>query len=176
MYRSFTARGTHRWIDILQDLVSGYNNSKHRSTGFKPNDVNASNEREIRKKLFPKIKKKKLHTKSYFQIGDSVRITRKKSVFQKGYEQTYSYEVFKVSEIKDTYPVTYGLQDYKNADIKGSFYKNEIQLVDKSDNIWPIEKIVDTRKHHGQTEYLVKYLGYPSEANTWIPQTDLFDL
>ena len=176
MYRSFTARGTHRWIDVLEDLVNGYNDTRHRSTGFKPNDVNASNERVVRKKLFPKIKKTKLHTKPYFQIGDSVRITRKKSVFQKGYEQTYSYEVFKVSEIKNTYPVTYGLQDYKNTNIKGSFYKNEIQLVDKSDNIWPIEKIVDTRMRRGQTEYLVKYLGYPSEANTWIPQTDLFDL
>ena len=131
---------------------------------------------KLEKKLFPKIRKKKLHTKSYFQIGDSVRITRKKSVFQKGYEQTYSYEVFKVSEIKNTYPITYGLQDYKNEDIKGSFYKNEIQLVDKSDNIWPIEDIVNVRKRHGQTEYLVKYLGYPSEANTWISQTDLFDL
>ena len=176
MYRSFTARGTHRWIDVLQDLVNGYNDTRHHSTGFKPNDVNVTNESEVRKKLFPKIVKKNLHTKSYFQIGDSVRITRKKSVFQKGYEQTYSYEVFKVSEIKSTYPVTYGLQDYKNEDIKGSFYKNEIQVVDKSDNIWPIEEIVDTRKRHGRTEYLVKYIGYPSEANSWIPQADLFDL
>ena len=50
MYRSFTARGTHRWIDILQNLVDGYNDSKHRSTGFKPNDVNTSNERVVMKK------------------------------------------------------------------------------------------------------------------------------
>ena len=68
------------------------------------------------------------------------------------------------------------LEDYKNKNIRGSFYRSEIQLVDKSDNIWPIEKIVNTRKQRGQTEYLVKYLVYPSEANTWIPQTDLFDL
>ena len=176
MYRSFTARGTHRWIDILQNLIDGYNNTKHRSTRFATNHVNKSNENVVRKKLFPKVKKAKQHLKPYYNVGDTVRITRKKSIFQKGYEQTYSYEVFKVSEIKNTYPVTYGLKDYKGIEIKGSFYKNEIQLVDKSNNIWPIEEIVDTRKRSGRTEYLVKFLGYPTEANTWIAQNDLFNL
>ena len=176
MYRSFTTHGSHRWVDNLQDLVSGYNKTKHSSTGFAPNDVNLSNEKVVRKKLFPKIRKDKRHTKVKFNVGDSVRITRKKSIFQKGYEQTYSYEVFEISEIKNTYPITYGLKDYKGDEIKGSFYTNEIQLVDKSDNIWPIEKIVNTRKRRGQTQYLVKFLGYPNEANSWIPQQDLFNL
>ena len=57
MYRSFTARGTHRWVDILQNLLNGYNKSKHRSTKFAPNDVSNENEDEVRKNLFPKIKK-----------------------------------------------------------------------------------------------------------------------
>jgi len=48
-------------------------------------------------------------------------------------------------------------------------------LVDKSDGIWPIEKIVDTRKRRGYTEYLVKFFGYPNEANSWIAQQDLFN-
>ena len=176
MYRSFTARGTHRWIDILEDLINGYNNTKHSSTGFTPNTVNKSNENVVRKKLFPKIKKKKEHSKPYYKVGDNVRITRKKSTFQKGYEQTYSYEVFQISEIKKTYPVTYGLRDYKGEAIKGSFYKNELQQVDISNNIWPIEKVVNTRKRSGRTEYLVKFLGYPEAANTWIAQKDLFNL
>ena len=100
----------------------------------------------------------------------------KKSIFQKGYEQTYSYEVFEVDEVKNTYPITYGLRDYKGEEIKGSFYPSEIQLVDKSDDIWPIERIVNTRKRRGITEYLVKFLGYTDAANTWISQSDLFDL
>ena len=51
MYRSFTARGTHRWIDILEDLVNGYNNTKHSSIGFKPNAVNKYNENSILLKI-----------------------------------------------------------------------------------------------------------------------------
>ena len=176
MYKSFSVRGSYRWVHILQHLINGYNKTKHSSTGFAPNNVSASNERVVRKKLFPKIKKDKKYLKAKFNVGDSVRITRKKSIFQKGYEQTYSYEIFEISVIKNTYPITYGLKDYKGEEIKGSFYTNEIQLIDKSDDIWPIEKIVSTRKRRSGTEYLVKFLGYPNEANSWISQEDLFNL
>ena len=175
MFRYFTSRGSHRWVDVLQDLIDGYNSSKHRSTSFAPNDVTSSNERIVRKKLFPKIVKLKKHRKAVFKVGDTVRITRKKGIFEKGYEMGWSLEVFKVSEVKKTYPVTYGLSDYKGEKIQGSFYKSELQLVDKSDNIWPIEKIIKTRRRGGQTEHLVKYLGYPDAANTWIPHQDLFN-
>ena len=72
--------------------------------------------------------------------------------------------------------MTYGLRDYKGNLIEGYFYSNELQAVDVTDNIWPIEKIISTRVRGGKTEYLVKFKGYPDEANSWIQQEDLFDL
>ena len=157
MFRAFTKQGSHRWIDIIQNLVDGYNNSKHRSIGMAPNQVNKRNERIVRKNLYPKIKKKAIHKTAHFKVGDTVRITRNKSTFQKGYEQTYSYEVFEVYRINlKTYPITYILRDYKNEEIKGSFYKEELQLVDKSENIYPIEKILDKRKTRSGVHYLIK--------------------
>ena len=57
MYRTFTARGGHKWIDILEDLVNGYNNTRHSSTKFAPNDVNEENEHYVRENLYPQIKK-----------------------------------------------------------------------------------------------------------------------
>ena len=176
MYRSFTARGSHKWVDVLDDLINGYNNTKHSSTKFAPNGVNEQNENEVRRNLYPNVEKEVKHTLPRFKLGQTVRITKKKSIFQKGYEQTFSYEVFEVNEVKDTYPVTYGLKDYKGDLIEGSFYSSELQAVDVSDNIWPIEKIVSTRTRGGKTEYLVKFKGYPNEVNSWIPQEDLFDL
>ena len=175
MFRAFTKQGSHRWVDIIQDLIDGYNNSKHRSIGMTPNQVTKRNEHIVRKTLYPKIKKKSIHKTAYFSIGDTVRITRKKVTFQKGYEQTYSYEVFEIFAINlNTYPVTYRIRDYKGQDIKGSFYKEELQLVDKSDNIYPIEKILNTRRVRGGIQYLVKYLGYPETY--WVAQQDLFKL
>ena len=175
MYRSFTSVGNHRWIDILQDLVNGYNESMYSSIGFKPNDVNKRNEHLVRKILYPKILKEKKYTKPAFRIADTIRLARKKAAFQKGYEQTYSYEVFEVSEIKDTYPKTYGVKDYNGEIIEGSFYKSELERVDKSDDIWPVNKIIKSRKYRGETQYLVNFLGYPETLTEWIPQNQLFN-
>ena len=173
MFKYFTSRGSHRWVDVLQDLINGYNSSKHSSTSFAPNDISQANESEVRANLFPDVEKLKKHTKPAFKVGNSVRITRKKGVFEKGYEMRWTWEVFNVSKVKKTYPVTYGLSDYKGEEIQGSFYKSELQLVDKSDNIWP-SKVIKTRRRGGRTEHLVKFLGYPDEANTWIPHQELF--
>ena len=176
MFRAFTAQGNHRYIDILDDIVASYNQTKHSSTKFAPDDVTSLNENIVRKNLYPKRGKnaKKLQ-KAVFKLDDTVRITRKKHVFQKGYEQTFSYEIFFVNEVKPTYPITYGIKDYKGEVIQGSFYKEELQLVDKSDNIYPIERIVRQRKRNNEIEYLVKFVGYSEDANTWIPQNELFN-
>ena len=55
MYRAFTAQGNHRYIDILHKLVDGYNDSKHRSIGMSPNEVNHGNENIVRKMLYPRV-------------------------------------------------------------------------------------------------------------------------
>lgn len=177
MYRSFTSRGSHRWIDVLQDLINAYNSSKHRSIGgFTPNQVKKSNEHIIRRILYPKIKKEKKHTKTVYKIGDTVRISMMKAPFQKGYDQTYSYQVYEVSKVRQTYPVTYKIRDYKGEELDGAFYKNELQIVDKSDGIWPINKILGTEKKRGVTYYRVNYLGYPEDLTDLIPQQDLFNV
>ena len=176
MYRYFTSKGTHRYVDVLQDLVDGYNTSKHRSIKMRPIDVTKRNEHIVRKNLYPAVVKKRKHVKGTFMVGNSVRISPKKATFQRGFDQTHSHEVFQISEIVNSYPITYKLMDYKNEPIQGCFYKNEIQLVDKSDDLWQVEQIISQRKQRGVTEYLVKWFGYPSEANSWVSQQDLFQL
>ena len=71
--------------------------------------------------------------------------------------------------------MTYGIKDYKDEVIKGSFYKSELEAVDKSDNIWPINKIIKSRKYQRQNQFLVNFLGYPETLTQWIPQNQLFN-
>ena len=52
MWRYFTANGTNRWIDILDDLILSYNDSYHRSIKCKPNQVNKSNEAQVYQNLY----------------------------------------------------------------------------------------------------------------------------
>ncbi|XP_028417823.1 uncharacterized protein LOC114542487 [Dendronephthya gigantea] len=41
------------------------------------------------------------------------------------------------------------------------------------DEIYQIEKVLKTRLRKGQKEYLVKWLGFPSEQNSWVTESDM---
>jgi len=62
-----------------------------------------------------------------FSIDDNVRITKKKSIFENGYTPRWTEEVFVVSEVRYTDPITYTLKDFNGEEIKGSFYEQELQ-------------------------------------------------
>ena len=66
-----------------------------------------------------------------------------------------------------THSITYKIRDGNSEDIKGTFYREELQKTDQ--NIYRIEKII--RKRQGKAS--VKWKGYPDEFNSWIPLKDL---
>ena len=47
-----------------------------------------------------------------FSIGDNIRITKNNNFFDKGYTQRWTEEVFKISKIQLTIPMTYKITDY----------------------------------------------------------------
>ena len=51
MWKYFTAHNTHRYIDIVQDLVKGYNYSYHKSIRMKPSEVSSENSFRVFKNL-----------------------------------------------------------------------------------------------------------------------------
>ena len=51
-WKYFTATNTCIYIDIFQDIVQGYNNSYHRSTGRAPASVSLLNVGQVRRKLY----------------------------------------------------------------------------------------------------------------------------
>ena len=64
---------------------------------------------------------------SRFKVGDRVRISKFKSIFDKGYTPNWSKEIFIVDKINDTVPYTYNLKDLNDEEIIGSFYDQELQ-------------------------------------------------
>ena len=81
-------------------------------------------------------------------------------------------EVFKISEILHTIPVTYRLVDLIGEAIEGSFYEEEIQKTDQS--IFRIDKVIP--KDLKNKRALVKWCGYPDKFNSWVPLTYLKNL
>ena len=57
----FSLRVSYKWNDIVQNLVSEYNNTKHRKIKMKQKDVNNKNESSVFKKYFNyKLKNKQV--------------------------------------------------------------------------------------------------------------------
>jgi transposase InsO family protein len=166
MWRYFTHVGRHRYIDIIDKLVNGYNTSFHRSIGMAPVDVTAANSAQVFKKLYPAQDAKKPN----LRVGDSVRISKAKSVFDKGYLPNWTSEIFKIVEVLERRtPPVYILEDVAGEKLKGTFYEQELQKVDKKDDdLWRIEKVIKKRVVRGKTQYLVKWEGYEDKHNSWV--------
>ena len=110
--------------------------------------------------LYPDLGDKTLAPK--FQIGGSVRITKKKKTIDKGYTQRSTEEVFAFSKIQLAIPVTYKTTHYNGEEIHGSFYEQELQKTKQ--DIFRIEKII---KQQGKKSR-VKWLGYHDSFNSWV--------
>lgn len=72
MWRMFSYRGSYKWIDILQNLIDEYNDSKHRAIKMPPNQVNYQNEQKILKTVYNHVWNIS-KSKPKFKVGDFVR-------------------------------------------------------------------------------------------------------
>ena len=127
---------------------------------MKPKDVTANNEADIRRKFSRKVTKK---IKSKFKIGDKVRVSKAKTVFEKGYTPNWSTEVFTIVHIAAKNPTTYHLKDYQDQPVSGGFYEQEV-LKAKYPDIYLVEKIIKKKVN----KVFVKWLGFDKSHNSWL--------
>lgn len=166
----FSLQGTHNWLSNLKNVIDEYNHTHHRTIQMKPIDVTKANEKELletvyrRNEIPLKSKKKK---KSKFKINDHVRISKYKSIFEKGYTPNWSTEIFQISKILPTTPITYLLVDSKKTEINGCFYQHELQKV-KHPNLYLVDKVI---KRKGN-KLFVKWLGLDDAQSSWIEKKD----
>ena len=165
MFKYFSANSTRKYIDILDRLVEDNKKTTHSSTGFTPNEASQKkNESEVWWNLYSNYSTLK-RKKPKFSVGDKVRITKKKRVFEKGYTARWTEEIFKVKEVHYTDPIT-----YNNDEIRGSFYGPELQKT--TQEMFRIEKVIRRKGNKS----LVKWIGYPKSFNSWVDNEDLVKL
>ena len=174
MWKYFTAQNTFRYIDVLDKLVSSYNNTYHSSIKCMPSEVTLQNEREVWFTLYGDLENIP-RKPCVFKPGDYVRISRSKLTFEKGYTSNFTEELFIIKECVQRHIPVYRVVDLLDEPILGTFYAQELQRVQfKSE--FKIEKILKKRKRSGILEYFVKYLGYPNKFNDWISATHMLSL
>lgn len=169
MYRKFTEVGNYNWVKILPSLLSEYNERKHRTIGMAPVEVNKRNENLVRYNINKNRQKyKALDRRIRFKVGDKVRISKYKKIFDKSYLPSWTNEIFTVYEIRPTIPTTYRLKDYRNNVIEGSFYEHEMKKT-KMEDVYLVEKVL---RRKGD-KLFVKWLGFDGIHNTWIDKNKL---
>ena len=156
----------------MQDIVHGYNNSYHRSIGQAPASVSLLNVGRVRRKLYGNSWAKPIRELK-FKLGDQVRISKSLCTFKKAYLPSWTQEIFTVTKIIPRVPPVYRLRGYADDEIEGVFYAEELQKVQKSDDIYKIEKILAEKKENGKVKVLVKWLGYDKQFNAWVPKSEL---
>jgi len=123
IFKYFTANSTNKHIDVFDDFVDRYDNTWHSSINMTP--VEASkiiNTITVYRNLYPAdLTRRPIHAK--FKIGDKVRILKKKKFFEKGFTPNWTEEVFTVSKVQRTDPITYKITDCNGEEIQGTFYE-----------------------------------------------------
>ena len=84
MWKRFTAENTRNWVDMLDKLLLKYITSIHSAIRMKPIDaVLETNRLEVLNNIA--VDRGIRDKTSKFKLGDSVRISRVKELFEKGY-------------------------------------------------------------------------------------------
>ena len=138
---------------------------------------NPANHRDIRfeqARHYSKIKKKKSSPR--FKIGQICRVAWDRTVFSRGYGQTFSNELYKVSSIKTNLPIfMYKVKPVSLNDdepiVKGSFYENELQDVNFEDDYFAIDRIIKTFPK--KKTALVSYQDFPESFNSIVPLSQI---
>lgn len=172
VYRYLTYSNSKRYIDKLQKIVLAYNHAKHRSLGMSPLEVTPETEDIVRKRLEVELNA----SRPRYQKDTHVRVALTVNNFDKGYDQSWTEEIFKIHKVLQTSPVTYKLIDAAMEMIAGSFYQQEVQEVSPKTD-FKVEKILANRtRANGEAEVLVKWMGYPISMSTWELRRNLYNI
>ena len=103
IFKYMTSGSKNIYIDKLNDIVTEYNNTHHRTIRIKPVNVKDNTYIDIKKEVNDKDPKLK--------VGDHLRISACKNILAKGYTPNWSQEVFVNIKVKNKVPLSYVIND-----------------------------------------------------------------
>ena len=180
--RMLKAGNTHKWIDSLKEITSGYNNTTHSAIGSSPESalrLGDKNDLWKYQYIHPERTRRVGQVSRFsLEIGDRVRISHQKQVFERAYDERWTKEIFTITDRR----VKQGFEQYRiksedNEDVSGMFYPQELQKVYVDENtLYEVEKVLKERRYRGRLEYLVRWMGYRKSFDSWIPADQVRDI
>ena len=98
---------------------------------------------DVKPSMYIDFNKENNKASSNFKIGDTVRISKYKNIFAKGYVPNWSEEVFVIKKVKNTVSWRYVVRDL-NGEVVGTFYEKELQKTNQKE--FRVEKVKEKRQ------------------------------
>lgn len=171
----------HNWVDVIAQVTDNYNNSYHTSIKMSPQQARSADPVLVWQNQYG------LHSRSYlkpyfqkyhFNINDKVRISKYKKSFERAYDQKFTDELFIIADREHRQGIAlYTIKSWSNEPIIGKFYEAELQKVIVDDNTtYKIEHLVRKKTLQKRAGYIVKWQGWGSEFNSWVPVSEIKDI
>lgn len=184
MWRYFTHKNTHRYIDVLQQFVHAYNHAQHSTIKMQPAAVTLYNANIAHENMIAaaEARRKNKRFKAHkYKCGDYVRISRTKGTFEKGYEKNWSEEIFRISRVLNRQGLyIYEVRDLEDEIIEGFFYPEELTCVNEKRMLeqqeFKIDRVLKTKGRGPKKQLFVSWVGYPEKFNSWIRASEIRNL
>ncbi len=173
MFKYFTANGTRVWYNVIDDLITAYNSSKHSSIKMSPVEALKTDSKILFKNIYKVDSYEDIRAKDpKLNLGDKVRKAYKLSPFEKSYYPNWTDHVYTVNKTanepeKPMYRV-------KNEEVSERLYPEQLQKV--KENLFRVEKILKKRLYKGERQSFVKWLNYPDSYNSWVNDKNIVHL
>jgi len=170
LYRMMSANHTYKWTSLLENALKIYRSRRHRTIKMAPQEADKpENEDSVRANLLEFFHDRGIKRNNpKFSINDTVRISRHRNAFHRGYNQENTEEYFIITKIDNSLPgeVRYQIKDSSNEEIVGSHFENELVRYNPSE-FFDIQVIGEKGKGRSK-KYLITYVGYPKKFNEWV--------
>jgi hypothetical protein len=107
--------------------VREYNTSVHRTIKITPELASKEENQFKLRQIYKELYSKRVRDKDILKVGTYVRIYKWKNKFEKSSKYRWTKEVFMISKVLDTNPITYRITDSNGEEIIGSFYREELK-------------------------------------------------
>lgn len=176
LYKRMQHKGSKKWVHFLPDVVKVYNKRVHRSIGMAPNKVTSDTEEELWfKNKHEAFADQPPPTKYKFAVNDSVRLKLPKGLYSKDYDEKFSAQVYYIVSRHAPQNINrYKVKNAQNELLPQTYSENElVKVIVDRDTEYRIEKELRRKVINGIVHVSVKWFGYSSKFNSWIPVTDL---
>ena len=124
-HRYLEEKWTYSYIDKLDDSLKKINSSDIQIKKLATNKVTKT---DVLRLVSLSVETTVSHKPIYF-VGHFFRFFKEDKAFRKGYEQSFTDEVFVIADIPKLFPPSYSLINANKEQIEGKFHQSKLELV-----------------------------------------------